>query len=140
MPAFSQWRAFSFGYNSQMDFFLPEDHLQRATPEETRITSLTAEPYPDGYRLRVNIEMTPFQTRPHLEVVLNDADDAEVASSSIVEPLGWKIEFTMHIRGELNNPYTLEARLFYPDGPAADPKTFSFDVKPPHSESESDSA
>ena len=123
-----------------MDFFLPEDHLQRATPAETRITSLTAEPYPDGYRLRVNIEMTPFQQRPHLEVSLKDADGEEVASSSIVEPLSWKIEFTMHIRGELKNPYTLEATLFYPDGPAAEPRTFTFDVKPPQASDESDSA
>jgi hypothetical protein len=123
-----------------MDFFLPEDHLQRTTPAETRIMALTAEPYPDGYRLRVNIEMTPFQQRPHLEVVLRDADNEEVASSSIVEPLGWKIEFTMHIRGELNNPYTLEARLFYPDGPAAEPQTFTFDVKPPDASGEATSA
>ena len=114
-----------------MDFFLPEDHLQRMTPEETRITSLTAEPYPDGYRLRVNLEMTPFQKRPHIEVVLNDADQEEVASSSIVEPMSWKIEFTMHLRGELKNPYTLVAKLFYPDGPATEPRTFTFDVKPP---------
>ena len=121
-----------------MDFFLPEDHLQRAVPEETRITSLTAEPYPDGYRLRVNIEMTPFQKRPHLEVVLNDADNEEIASSSIIEPLGWKIEFTMHIRGELNNPYTVQARLFYPDGPSAETQTFMFDVKPPDSWGEPD--
>ena len=119
-----------------MDSFLPEDHLQRATPEETRITSLTAEPYPDGYRLRVNIEMTPFQQRPHLEVALHDSDHAEIASSTIIEPLGWKIEFTMHIRGELNNPYTLEARLFYPEGPTAETQTFTFDVKPPHSTGE----
>jgi hypothetical protein len=123
-----------------VDFFLPEDHLQRMTPEETRITSLTAQPYPDGYRLRVNIEMTPFQTRPHLEVVLSDANQEEVASSSIVEPLSWKLEFTMHIRGELNNPYTLEAKLFYPDGPADEPKTFQFDVKPPSPEEKPDSA
>lgn len=122
-----------------MDFFLPEDHLQRATPAETRITSLTAEPYSDGYRLRVNIEMTPFQQRPHLEVSLKDADGEEVASSSIVEPLSWKIEFTMHIRGELKNPYTLEATLFYPDGPAAEPKTFTFDVTPPQASGASDS-
>ena len=114
-----------------MDFFLPEDHLQRMTPEETRITSLNAAPYPDGYRLRVNIEMTPFQKRPHLEVVLNDANGDEVASSSIVEPLSWKIEFTMHIRGELKNPYTLEAKLFYPDGPTTEPSTFQFNVEPP---------
>ena len=123
-----------------MDFFLPEDHLQRATPAETRITSLTAEPYPDGYRLRVNIEMTPFQQRPHLEVSLKDANFEEIASSSIVEPLSWKIEFTMHIRGELNNPYTLEATLFYPDGPIAEPHTFTFDVKPPEPSGEADSA
>ena len=74
------------------------------TPEETRITSLTAEPYPDGYRLRVNIEITPFQKRPHIEVTLNDADGKEIASSSIIEPMSWKLEFTMHIRGELRNP------------------------------------
>jgi hypothetical protein len=123
-----------------MDFFFPEDQLQRMTPEETRITSLTARPYPDGYRLRVNIEMTPFQKRPYLEVVLHDAEGDEVASSSIVEPMGWKLEFTMHIRGELKNPYILEATLFYPDGPTTEPQTFKFDVEPPESKPESDSA
>ena len=123
-----------------MDFFFPEDNLNRMTPEETRITSLSAEPYPDGYRLHVNIEMTPFQKRPHLEVTLNDCDGVEVASTTIVEPMGWKIEFTMHIRGELKNPYTLEATLFYPDGPTTEPKTFMFDVKPPQPNSETDTA
>ncbi|GAB4454016.1 MAG: hypothetical protein OHK0041_18240 [Anaerolineales bacterium] len=114
-----------------LDFFFPEDHLDRAAPEATRITSLTAAPYPDGRRLRVNIEMTPFQTRPHLEIILTDGSGEEVATASVVEPMTWKIEFTMHIRGELRNPYALEARLFYPDGPSAEPQTFSFDVTPP---------
>ncbi|HSK88951.1 MAG TPA: hypothetical protein VK880_11360 [Anaerolineales bacterium] len=127
----------AFGYNSRVDFFLPEDHLQRMTPEETRITTLAAEPYPDGYRLRVNIEITPFQKRPHLEILLKDANADEIASTSIIEPMSWKIEFTMHVRGELNNPYTLEARLFYPDGPAAEPQTLKFDVKPPPQKPES---
>ena len=85
----------------------------------------------DGYRLRVDIEMTPFQKRPHLDVLLRDAAQDEIASTSIVEPLSWKIEFTLHIRGELKNPYTLEARLFYPDGPVSQPQTYTFDVKPP---------
>ena len=124
-----------------MDFFFPEDNLQRMTPEETRITGLNAEPYPDGYRLRVNIEITPFQKRPHIEVLLSDADGHEVASTSIVEPMSWKLEFTMHIHDdELNNPYSLEARLFYPDGPAAEPQTFTFDVKPPEPSGKTDSA
>ena len=122
-----------------MEFFFPEDNLNRATPEETRITSLSAKPYPDGYRLHVNIEMTPFQKRPHLEVLLTDGEGREVASSSIVEPLTWKIEFTMHIRGELKNPYTLEARLFYPEGPSAEPQTVTFEVNPPPSDPQADS-
>ena len=116
-----------------MDFFFPEDNLDRMVPEETQITALSAEPYPDGYRVRVNIQMTPFQKRPHIDVLLKDADGEEIASTSIVEPLSWKLEFTMHIRGELNNPYTVEAKLYYPDGPVKEPQSFSFDVKPPES-------
>lgn len=114
-----------------MDFFFPEDDLVRLPPEDTKITGLSADPYPDGRRLRVGIEITPFQTRPHIEVVLRDADDEETASVSVVEPLSWKIEFTMHLRGGLRNPYTLEARLYYPEGPSDQPHTLSFEVKPP---------
>ena len=124
-----------------MDFFFPEDGLARAVPEETKLNSLTAQPYPDGYRLRVNIEITPFQKRPYIEVILNDSTGSEVASTSIVEPLSWKLEFTMHIRGEeLHNPYTLNARLYYPDGPSQESLTFSFDVEPPPVTPETDSA
>jgi hypothetical protein len=126
-----------------MDFFLPQNDLDtntRAAPEETKIISLTAQPYPDGYRLRVNIEITPFQIRPHIEVTLHDSNGDEVASTNIVEPLSWKLEFTMHIRGELNNPYALSAKLYYPDGPSNEPLIFSFDVEPPPPSPEVDSA
>ena len=124
-----------------MDFFLPEDNLTRAVPEETRITSFTAEPYPDGRRVRVNLDITPFQKRPYIEVTLTNAKGEEIASTSIVEPLSWKLEFTMHIRGELQNPYTLNARLYYPDGPFDGPHQFTFNVEPaPQTPSETDSA
>ena len=119
-----------------MDFFFPEDNLNRMTPEETRITSLSATPYPDGYRLHVNIEVTPFQKRPHIEVLLTDSAGDEIGSTTIVEPMSWKLEFTMHIRGELKNPYMLNAKLYYPDGPSTEPQIFSFDVLPPPTTSE----
>ena len=123
-----------------MEFFFPEDNLDRMTPEETRITSLSAEPYPDGCRLHVNIEMTPFQQRPHIDVTLKDGNGNEDQTTNIVEPMSWKIEFTMHIRGELTNPYTLSAKLFYPDGPSTEPQTFTFDVNPPQTDPETDPA
>ena len=128
MTFFGRGAGFSIGYNCRMDFFFPEDDLQRMTPEETHITSLTAEPYPDAERVRVNIEITPFQTRPYIEVTLTDASGAEVASASIVEPMGWKLEFTMHLRGATGSPFKIEARLFYPDGPQPEPVTHTFEL------------
>ena len=109
-----------------MDFFFPEDDLARMTPEETHITSLSTEPYPDSERVRVNIEITPFQKRPHIEVMLTDSSGEEVATASIIEPMGWKLEFTLHLRGARNGPFTVEARLFYPDGPHAEPVSTTF--------------
>lgn len=113
-----------------MDFFFPEDDLARMTPEETHITSLTTQPYPDSERVRVNVEITPFQKRPHLEVVLTDAAGDEIATASIIEPMSWKLEFTLHLHGARKSPFRVEARLFYPDGPQAEPVANTFELPP----------
>lgn len=115
-----------------MDFFFAQDKLQRAVPAETRILSLSAEPYPDRARLHVRLEVTPFQARPYIDVTLRDADGNEVAVSSILEPLSWKLEFTMHLRLKADpaGEYSLEARLYFPDGPHAEPVRYDFTIPP----------
>jgi hypothetical protein len=113
-----------------MGFFFPEDGLKRVPPEDTRISALDAEPYPDGERLRVNLKMTPFETRPYIEVTLTDAHGDEVAAASIVEPMNWQLEFTLHLRGATASPFTITAHLFYPDGPHAEPVTKVIEVMP----------
>jgi hypothetical protein len=116
-----------------MEFFFPEDNLQRTPPEETKIVSLTAEPYEDHRRVHVNIEMSAFEKRPHLEFTLTDTENQEISSASFVEPMQWKLEFTMHLRAEpADGPLDLEARLFYPEGPEADPVTVRFDLHSSH--------
>lgn len=125
---------FFSGYNTEMDFFFPEDNLSRAVPEETRVTSLSAQNYPDGRRLRVHLEVTPFQKRPYIEVTLFDSEGDEIASTNIVEPLSWKLEFTMHVRGEIRNPYSLSAKLYYPDGPTAELVHARHQIEPSASE------
>jgi hypothetical protein len=110
-----------------MEFFFPEDNLQRTPPEETKIISLTAEPYEDGRRVRVNIEMSAFEKRPHLEFTLTDSEEQDISTASFVEPMQWKLEFTMHLRTKpADGPLDLEAKLFYPDGPEAEPATVRF--------------
>ena len=113
-----------------MEFFFPDDLTPRLSPEETRITDLRAEPYPDRGRVRVNMEITPFQTRPHVDIVMTDSDGNEVATTSLVEPMTWKLEFTLHVRGKADpaGGYRLEARLYYPDGPAAEPVNIEFTI------------
>src|SRR5688572_13013246 len=111
-----------------MDFFLSKDGLNRAVPEETKIIAFSAKSYPDGRRVLVNMEVTPFQKRPNINVTLYNANGEEVASTSILETLTWKLEFTMHVRGEIQNPYTLIGKLYYLDGPSAEPLEISLDV------------
>ena len=120
--------AFSLGYNDAVDFFFPQDDLQRLGPEETRIQSLDIEPYPDGERVRVSLQITPFVVRPYIEITVTDAGGNEVATASVVEPMSWKLELTMHLRGASTNPFTVEARLFYPDGPRPEPISKVFRV------------
>jgi hypothetical protein len=107
-----------------MEFFLPSlpEDLARPSPETTRITSLQARPYEDGRRVLVKMDITPFEKRPHIEVSLRDAHGKEVSAASFIEPMAWNLEFTLHIRTQpADGDLTLEARLFYPDGPAAEP-------------------
>ena len=113
-----------------MDFYFPDDLTPRAAPAETRITDLRAEPYSDRGRVRVNLEITPFQTRPHVDVTLLDSDGEEVAATSLIEPMTWKLEFTLHVRGKPDpaGDYRLEARLYYPNGPAAEPVSLEFTI------------
>ena len=113
-----------------MQFFFPEDNIKRTSPEETEILSLTAEPYEDGRRVRVNVAMSAFEKRPHLELLLTDAESQEISRVSFVEPMQFKLEFTMHLRTQpADGPLDLEARLFYPDdGPEAKPVMVRFDL------------
>ena len=112
-----------------MEFFFPEDNLRRTVPEETKILSLTAEPYEDGRRVRINIEMSPFEKRPHIEFLLTDSENKELSSTSFVEPMAWKLEFTLHLRAEpAEGPLDLTARLFYPDGPEAEPVSVQIEL------------
>jgi len=109
-----------------MDFFFPADDLERLSPERTRIESVEAVAYPDGERVRVNLRITPFLVRPYIEIAVHDAQGHEVAAASIVEPMSWNLELTLHLRGASGGPFTLGARLYYPDGPQCEPVTADF--------------
>jgi len=103
------------------------------------------EPYPDGKRVRVYLELTPFQQRPSGELFVVDSLGNLVATANIIETIDSKMEFTMHLRA--SNPhgkFTARAVIFYtnslediteddqivsaPEREIVDEKEFQFEV------------
>lgn len=116
-----------------MDAFFLDQDVERFPPETVRILNLRAEPYPDGRRVRVGLELTPFQKRPYIELELTDADGLPCGSASLVEPMGWKLELTLHIRNPqdtVQNTFTLTALLSYPDLGETDRRQVTFATLP----------
>ncbi len=121
---------------NDMEHFFPElnpaeDGIVPQPPAEMHILELRAEPVLDGgpLRLRVYIDVTAFQQRPYIDVVLSDTNGREIASVNIIEPMSRKNVFTMHVRGpQHSGQFHLAARLFYPEQPDSDTRQIAFEI------------
>ena len=101
-----------------MDIFFHDPDDIPLPPNEVRIRQFNVQPYPDGKRVRVYLEVTPFQKHPSAEISLFDALGDELGSISIIETIDPRMEMTMHLRGaNANGPFTARADLFYEDLP-----------------------
>jgi hypothetical protein len=101
-----------------MDIFFRDPNEIPLPPEEVRILDFTATPYPDGRRVRIYLEVTPFQERPSVELISTNAQGHQVAQVSIVESISRKMELTMHLRGpQPVGEYRVEAQVFYTPHP-----------------------
>ena len=80
-----------------------------------RIESFAASPYPDRFRVKVNLKLTPFQERPNLVITARRSDGVQVSDLDVIATMHFDNEFTMHIRGldEPSGDYTLAAELYY---------------------------
>ncbi len=98
------------------DIFFTDSSEVPLPPEEVRILELSAVPRPDGQRIIVAIEITPFQVKPNVELKILDAEGHERATLSVVEAIDRKMDFTMHLRTQNNSgDYQLFGRVFYAD-------------------------
>lgn len=83
--------------------------------EKVKIESVKVEPYPDRFRVFIEVKVTPFQERPNLLLTLHDDSDKNVAELNVIETMHANMEFTMHLRGisEPAGAYALTVELFY---------------------------
>ena len=93
------------------------------------MTQLSAEPWPDGRRVRVGIVLTPFLERPNIEVVITDEEQQEAAAIHIIEIIDNRMSFTMHLRSkQTGGVFTLTASLNYPEHGAVHRDSITFTV------------
>jgi hypothetical protein len=105
-----------------MDIFFQDPSEIPLPPDEIRIRRLQAEAWPDGRRIRVFIEVDPFQKPPNADVFILDPNGEEAAQASIIESITRKMEFTLHLRRPADNgDYLLRAVLYYTE-PIPDPQ------------------
>jgi hypothetical protein len=99
-----------------MNIFFENPNDPPVAPEDVKIRGLTAEPYKDGRRVSVEFEITPFEEKPNLEMVVINAAEEIVATFSVLEAIENKMSFTLHLR-EANpgGKYTLKMIIFYTD-------------------------
>ncbi len=113
-----------------INFFESNDVPQ--PKDKVKIERLEAQPYPDGWRVKVIVEVTPFQVRPNLEIRVKSMEGRVISELSVIETMHRHMEFTVHIRG-VSSPvgqYAAEADLFY-DTPTApqDQRSFPFTIE-----------
>ena len=97
-----------------MDMFLIDPDEVRLPPEEVRLLKVQVEPQPNSNRVKVSLELTPFQKRPSVDVTIIAATGKAAAHSSILETMLRKLEFTMHLREvEPGSECSIECVVFY---------------------------
>lgn len=92
----------------------PTDRVPRPK-DEVQIEEVVITPYPDRFRVHVNVVVTPFMERPNLILVAHNEDDKIVSELNIIETMHHNMEFTLHIRN-VTDPagvYSLTVDLFY---------------------------
>jgi hypothetical protein len=105
-----------------MDIFFQDPSETPLPPAKVRIRELRADPWPDGKRVRVYMELDPFQQRPNADITIENSAGDDVAQVSIIESMTRKIELTMHLHGPmLDGRFKVIANLYYTE-PLQEPK------------------
>ncbi len=83
--------------------------------DKVNIEALNITPYPDRFRVFIEVKVTPFRERPNLLLVARNSDGNIAAELNIIATMHANMEFTMHLRGNADpaGDYELTAELFY---------------------------
>jgi hypothetical protein len=115
-----------------MDLFFQDPSVIPLPPEEVRIREMRVKPYLDGKRVRVRVELDPFQRRPSLEMTILNAKAEQVVQARVIETMARTLEMTLHLREDQPcGQYTFHCLLYYQDAPTPEPVESLVEYPPP---------
>jgi hypothetical protein len=116
-----------------MEFLINDPKIIRYPPAEVRLLDLRADPNPEKKRLRITLELTPFQQKPNIELAVTDSSGNEVTSASIIETDSCKLELNLHMKRTeaTDGKFTLMASLLYPELGEIDRHILIIEAYPP---------
>ena len=97
----------------QINFFDDPEQAPRSR-EEVEINEIGVQVYPDGRRVAIGFDLTPFIERPSLAVRVRNGLGVPAGATTIIETLEPNFTVILHLRdGQPSNPYQLEAIVYY---------------------------
>jgi hypothetical protein len=101
--------------------------------EEVRIQGVRAEVMPDGRRVVVSVDLTPFFEKPSFDVTLL-RDGVEERSTSVVGAMHTQMQLTLHLPGgDPSGLYTARVDLLGENATVRQSESVSFEVAGPDS-------
>ena len=117
-----------------MDIFFQDPTEVPLPPGEVRIRDFQAVPWPDGRRVKIYLEVDPFQKRPSADVAIFTLEGELVAEVSVVESMTRQMEFNMHLRKTSPaKKYQVRVVVYYEQIPPLPPANQSEPLPPPPS-------
>ncbi len=101
--------------------FILQNNPNLLPPEKVHVEKIAATPYPDGRRVKVALELSPFREQPDLDIDILDADGRTVAGVNVIGVMNFRMAFVVHLRGASvpAGDYTVRVHLHYADHPEA---------------------
>jgi hypothetical protein len=97
-----------------LDIFFNDPNVVRLPPEEVRLREVRITPQTATGRVKIHLELTPFQKRPNISVSITSASGKEAARATILETMLTRLELTMHLREpDSGSEYSVETTVFY---------------------------
>ena len=73
--------------------FFNGSHHDPQPRENVNVEDVRITPYPEGTRIHVEVDVTPFRERPNLLLAIHDEDDQVVSELNIIETMHFNMEF-----------------------------------------------